>query len=292
MSQMVESPYLEGGFEWLRGNLHAHTTLTDGQLSPEEVIAAYEALGYEFLAISDHDLLVDPARYQGLTAMTLIPADEITRNGPHLLAVEIERVVEPERDRQATIDATREQGGFAILNHPNWQEQYSHFPQELMERLSGYLGIEIYNGVIERLEGSAHAVDRWDRLLSTGRRLWGFAHDDFHVPGDLGRGWNVVQARDRSAREICAALREGRFYASTGVAIEEIRAEGGTLTIRAPGAQRIRLIGAWGRELAYVDAAEASFSCGDENEPYVRIECHGAGVRCAWTQPFWLGNAG
>ena len=39
----------------LRGNLHAHTTFSDGRHSVEEVVARYRDLGYDFLAITDHD---------------------------------------------------------------------------------------------------------------------------------------------------------------------------------------------------------------------------------------------
>ena len=56
----IQNPYLRDGFTWLRGNLHAHTTLSDGASPPEEMIAAYERAGYDFLAISDHDRLVPP----------------------------------------------------------------------------------------------------------------------------------------------------------------------------------------------------------------------------------------
>lgn len=42
----------------LRGNLHTHTLLSDGLLSPDEVIARYRNLGYDFLAITDHDDLI------------------------------------------------------------------------------------------------------------------------------------------------------------------------------------------------------------------------------------------
>src|SRR5437879_12745735 len=44
----------------LRGNLHAHSLFSDGVRSAEQVIAAYEALGYDFLAITDHDDRVPP----------------------------------------------------------------------------------------------------------------------------------------------------------------------------------------------------------------------------------------
>ncbi len=284
------NPYLSRDFVWLRGNLHTHTTVSDGVSSPEEVIAAYEQKGYDFLAISDHDIFVPPDNYQSLTKMTLIPADEVSRHGPHILAVQISEVVPPDADRQKVIDATNAQGGFAILNHPNWQKHFNHFPQEQMEQLTGYAGIEIYNGVIERLEGSALATDRWDKLLSNGRRVWGYAHDDSHRPVDIARGWNVVQIGNGTASvpAICDALRNGRFYGSTGVTITRIEVSDRTLSITAPNAQRIRFLGAWGKEFRYVDANEAEYEVTGEEGGYVRVECFGEGVQAAWTQPFYF----
>src|SRR2546421_12859555 len=43
---------------WLRGNLHAHTTYSDGVKTPQELLTEYEALGYDFLAITDHEDLI------------------------------------------------------------------------------------------------------------------------------------------------------------------------------------------------------------------------------------------
>ena len=37
-----------------RANLHCHSTLSDGNLSPEELVASYRARGYDILAITDH----------------------------------------------------------------------------------------------------------------------------------------------------------------------------------------------------------------------------------------------
>ena len=39
----------------LRGNLHAHTTFSDGVRSPAALVAEYESRGYDFLAITDHE---------------------------------------------------------------------------------------------------------------------------------------------------------------------------------------------------------------------------------------------
>ena len=50
-------PYLDN-LKWYRGNLHTHTTYSDGTRSLEEVIADYQHRGYDFLCITDHDVLV------------------------------------------------------------------------------------------------------------------------------------------------------------------------------------------------------------------------------------------
>ena len=39
---------------FLKCNFHCHTTCSDGRLSPKDVMAAYRALDYDVLAITDH----------------------------------------------------------------------------------------------------------------------------------------------------------------------------------------------------------------------------------------------
>ncbi|HSV74955.1 MAG TPA: CehA/McbA family metallohydrolase [Chthonomonadales bacterium] len=286
MALVLRSPYLASGFVWLRGNLHAHSTRSDGTLEPADLCAAYLARGYDFLALADHDLREPLAAGEAPEGLLLIDAVEVSAGGPHLLAIGGSSAIEPCEDRQRVIDAIVADGGFAILNHPNWLHHYNHFPQCEMERLTGYAGIEIYNGVIDFLEGSALATDRWDRLLSTGRIVWGFANDDTHVAQNVGRAWNVVQATDRSEGAVFASLLAGRFYASTGVRIGRISTVGRHLAVSAPGADRIRFIGSYGRELAMVDGDEGNYTADGGEGGYVRVECLGAGGRAAWTQPF------
>jgi hypothetical protein len=50
---MRPSAFTAPGRFW-RGNLHTHSTNSDGVLSPEEVCRRYRAEGYDFLAITDH----------------------------------------------------------------------------------------------------------------------------------------------------------------------------------------------------------------------------------------------
>src|SRR6266508_3501963 len=47
------NPFAANGM-WLRCALHAHTTRSDGELSPEELVSHYERAGFDVLAITDH----------------------------------------------------------------------------------------------------------------------------------------------------------------------------------------------------------------------------------------------
>ena len=42
------------GKTWYKGNLHTHTTNSDGAYTPEETIALYKSKDYDFLALTDH----------------------------------------------------------------------------------------------------------------------------------------------------------------------------------------------------------------------------------------------
>lgn len=49
-------------YEDLRGDLHMHTTATDGENTLEEMVAAAQARGWEYIAITDHSQRVSVAR--------------------------------------------------------------------------------------------------------------------------------------------------------------------------------------------------------------------------------------
>ena len=102
-----------------------------------------------------------------------------------------------------------------------------------MKALEGVLGIEVFNGVIGRLEGTGWAEDVWDALLSAGKRTWGFANDDFHRWFDLHKAWNMVYSPSREKKDILSAFRKGCFVASTGLMLEEFSLEDGVIRVRA-----------------------------------------------------------
>jgi len=55
---MTENPLAAPG-NWFKGNLHMHTTESDGEFTPQQAVDAYHEQGYDFLAITDHDTVTD-----------------------------------------------------------------------------------------------------------------------------------------------------------------------------------------------------------------------------------------
>jgi hypothetical protein len=288
----IHHPYggLTGG-RWLKGNLHAHSTQSDGERPLQQVIDAYAALGHGFCMISDHDTFTGPKQYAPLDrrGMHLLPGNEISAGGPHLLHVGAARRIEPTPQRQRVLDAIGRTRGFAVVNHPNWghPQPFEHCSIDRMREWVGYAGLEIYNGVIGRLPGSPYATDKWDMLLTEGRRLWGFAHDDSHkADGDTGHGCNVAYVKERTVAGVLEALESGRFYGSTGVVITGIKVRGATIHVATENAQRVVAIGPGGRRLAVADDDEITFDVPD-GVAHVRFECWGHAEQFAWTQPFF-----
>jgi hypothetical protein len=281
--------FLAGG-RWMKGNLHTHTTRSDGQREPQAVIDDYAAHGYGFLQFSDHDIFTTAADYAkwNCRGMIMLPGNEISANGPHVHQVGGTRHVQPHADRQRVIDDVRVDGGFAIVNHPNWQDRFDHCSIDNLEAWQNYEGIEIFNGTIGRLAGSPYSTNKWDMLLSAHRRVWGFANDDSHLTErDVGLGWNVAYVADPTPAGVFEALRRGRFYASTGVAIARIEVDGMTVRIATDDASRIVALTRGGRRITQADASSLEVVV-PEDATYLRFECWGLGESFAWTQPFFV----
>lgn len=286
------NPY--AGVDWdrpgLSGNLHAHSTQSDGRASPQAMIDTYAGLGHGFFMLSDHDRWTSAEQLAACQAhgMLLIPGHEVSKDGEHLLQIDGSAMVAPDEDRQRVLDGIAAVGGLAVMNHPNWFREQDHCRQERLMELQGYTGIEVVNALIDELEGDRWAFNRWDRLLGHGRRVWGFANDDAHGVEHAGRAWNVAYPAAPGVPGVIASLGAGRFAASTGLDLGWIGVDGDTVEIRCPGAERIQAITDWGRHIAAADGQRlrATLPAG---ATYLRFACLGRGERGAWTQPFFRG---
>ena len=57
--------FISPGAPQYKANLHSHSNLSDGRLTPEELIRAYREAGYSILAITDHEASYDHTAASG-----------------------------------------------------------------------------------------------------------------------------------------------------------------------------------------------------------------------------------
>jgi len=55
--------------EWYKGNLHTHSYWSDGNQFPEVILQGYRDRGYDFVAISDHNVLAQTDRWVTVSAI-------------------------------------------------------------------------------------------------------------------------------------------------------------------------------------------------------------------------------
>jgi hypothetical protein len=183
----------------LRGNLHAHTTFSDGVRTPAALVAEYEARGYDFLAITDHEdheNWIEPGYQQALGRLR--PALLLFRG--------IELNFDPLAQHVGRVVGDREE--LWVLNHP---ARYKLTVEETIRRME----------VIRRAGWRLDAVEVTDTGLyrpvydTETIPLVKIATDDAHRPPHFGRAWIEVEAaRDRDA--ILRAIRAGDFRLGFG----------------------------------------------------------------------------
>ncbi len=291
----VANPFVTAG-QWFKGNLHTHTTESDGACSPAENIRWHEQHGYDFVSITDHNRITDPAQFCDPRILTLLGTElslGVTKGGgpSHLVACGLPADFQaPPPDSltpQEGIDLVSSRGAACFVAHPHW----SWMTMEELGELTGCAGIEVYNTGCDRENRTGLAEPYWDDLLRRGRPVWGFATDDSHwrTP-DYGGGWIMVKAPKRSPGVILEAIKTGHFYASCGPAIQDITLEGQLLRVSCSPARSIYWsegtrggsVHARGEEL--LEGAE--FEVDARN--YLRIQVVDGAGRWAWSNPFFL----
>jgi hypothetical protein len=281
----IASPYDRSADTWLKGALHVHSTNSDGDEAPHAVVRSYQRLGFDFVAITDHNAVPSPEDLAFKTKMVVIPSTEYRGAGAdsEFGVVGIDEPLERVPGVEAYYRVAVESGGFVTFNHPTWH--IHHWPVWWMLKLPRVHALEVYNAVGDRLPGASECTDKWDRLLTCGHQIWGTATDDAHTEEQRNRGWVMVNA-ERSRGAIVSALKAGRFYASSGVSIDSITLRGSRLAIDSD-AEEIRFFADRGSMRHRVAGPTGSYTVRDD-DIYVRAELYGRGASKAWTNPVYV----
>jgi hypothetical protein len=306
----MQDPFAGDGV-WLRCALHAHTTNSDGELSPPLLVRHYERAGFDVLALTDHWVrTVEPSTEH----LLVLPSTELDASmgepgrEAHVLGLGVEADPEEPGSEFPGLDETvqwiEKAAGLPFLAHPYW----SGLRAEEFAGCAGLLGLEVYNAGCELEVGRGLAGVHWDDVLESDGRAWfGIAADDSHHPGfDSSLAWTWVRAEERSQSAVLAALRSGSFYGSTGPRIEEVVVDDRTVEVRTPPARSITLLTGRTRG-ASVNAGRLGYSYRGEvlerssegaitaarliapkQAPYARLEVADLNGGKAWTNPLWI----
>ena len=302
---------------WFKGNLHTHTLNSDGDSTPDDVVRWYREHGYHFLTLTDHNYLTS---VDGLNALhgaddkfLVMKGEEVSdRFGEkplHVNGFDPESPIKPPGGAsvldvlQRMVDGIRASKGVPSINHPNFGWAITADELAAVQRTRLF---EVFNGhplVNNAGGGGVPGLEEvWDRLLSSGKLIYGIAVDDAHYfkrPEDPyaprpGFGWVYVRAPRLTARAIVDALERGEFYSSTGVELQSLETTESSMTVAIKEVRsskyRIQFIGRHGRVLSEVLTSPASYTFkGDEG--YVRAKVIESNGKVAWIQPVPVGTS-
>ena len=290
MPQLLTNPYASPEGVWVRGNLHGHSRESSAcaTVSLQEGIRKHHDFGARFLAITDHDHVTDlsDARRQWPNIVFLEGFEWSASENILFIGETVPPLYETslrEALRQASELLT-------VICHPKPSRSRDYWTVSMIAALDpAPLGMEIYNAHYSRRhlvypDPNPLYTDIWDSLLSKGLHLWGFANDDSHDPSDYGRTLTMACVKDLSPRSLMAALKAGRFYASTGLLMESVHVEGREIRVQLASSATGRFIGPGGRVLASTEGREHSYV--HSGEAYIRFEAESPGGRI-FLQPFF-----
>lgn len=218
---------------WYRGDLHLHTTHSDGRYTPGEVVSGASSAGLDFMVSSEHNTPTASLVWGEYARpdLLIMNGEEVTTRAGHYNALGLEpgqwidwRYLPVDGQLPRFLKKVQEDGGLAMANHP-------FCPFKGCDWRFGYKGmdaIEVWNG--PWTPDDEAAVKLWDGMLREGRTVpTATGASDAHRAGQkIGLPQTVVRADRLKQTSILAGIKAGRAYVaeSDDVALDMSAAAG------------------------------------------------------------------
>ncbi|HIZ00484.1 MAG TPA: hypothetical protein H9676_07250 [Firmicutes bacterium] len=266
--------------KFYKANLHMHTTISDGELTPEEVKRVFSDHGYSIVAFTDHEIIVPhndltDEHFLALTGfetavnlphppswdfdfMTACHMNFYAKDSGNVLCPAFcEEGVWLKHSRKYVTDAMRALSRrrdysaecfnrmIAEANAAGFLVSLNH-PVWSLQNYSDYCGmkglwgVEVYNAGCA-LAGFPDTVQPLDDLLRLGQHVLPLSTDDGHLLQNCFYGYVMVKAESLTYDAVMQALEHGDLYASTGPSVGELFCEDGILHITTSPAAEITL---------------------------------------------------
>ncbi len=306
----IDNPYKN--IDWrtanqLKANFHAHTNKSDGRDTIQEVLDKHSELGYNVLAITDHDRLTypwnDPEKGdkdviipKGLNG---IPGAEFSSRHHHINGFFLKEF-EKLSTEEEVLKYIERQGAISHFNHPGRYDNSHMWYVNLYKQFPSLVGLEVIN------RDDRYPNDRklWDNILTDiigERNVWGFANADSHRLNQINTSYNkMLIDGEYTAEKLKRAMENGEFYFTANISAENNRKNNpnipaptitniivdndkDTITIEGENVQYIEWIGSNSRQLGRGNSLNLKEVASPT--PYVRAVIVGEGG-VSFTQPF------
>ena len=271
----MEKSLFHSSGDFYKANLHGHTKVSDGRESVEEVKGIYKSMGYQILAYTDHDVMVDHSDLNDENFLALTSFEyEYTEPNPENISFDFLKTYHfclyaPRADEtyypQANPDYAR------IGNAANYVQEYykGNAPHEfdieqvnaLIEDAHAHGFLIAYNhpywsintakdyekmGPVDFMECgntgcflSGYVNDYTDtvyhEMLMNGHRCFPTATDDGHSLKDYGKAWTMIKADRLDFESVFASMKRGDLYATWGPEIHNILFDPESCTLKVQG---------------------------------------------------------
>jgi len=297
---------------WFKGNLHTHTARSDGDINLDGVVHWYASRGYDWLAITDHNLGLLPesaAKLSEKHGILVLSGNEVTGTG-HVVGLGITEncnkadFCQPSvRDSlQAAVDWIRDHGGVPILAHPNWGHVYG---AGVIAQIKDCNLFEVHNASPDcntfAAGGFPGTDDIWNAALNMGLRLYGVGSDDshhylpekfhlVHASAHGGECATYVACNKLTAKAVLAALEAGRCVASSGARPVRAGMSGGNYVVEVDDPyQHFHFTTEFIGPRGVVSRAFGRKVCCPfpRNAKWLRARVFCSSGKYLWTQPVW-----
>lgn len=194
----------------VRGDFHLHTSYSiDGTTTPRRMVERCQEVGFDVVAITDHDTIEGALRVQELAPFRVIVGEEVSSAEGHIIGLFLHKRVEPGLSVPQTIERIKDQGGIAIAPHP-----YSRIAGESLQgSFTKYA--HLFDAVeIANSNNILRIDDTRAKRFAIERQIPMIGGSDAHHP--IAVGSNVVTMPDFSTpeefvRSLSGALIENRI---------------------------------------------------------------------------------
>jgi hypothetical protein len=196
------------GLRWYAGDLHAHTTHSDGALTVDGLALLAAQTGLDFLAVTDHNTISHYpflAKASARSGVVLIPGQEVTTELGHANVWGSAAWIDFRKPATSWLTAAEKAGALFSVNHPLAGDCAWRHPLKTQPAVA-----ELWHwSWWDRTWGEPLA---WARRHPAG--VIPVGGSDFHrvggTPASLGEPVTWVLAEDRSASAILDGIRRGR----------------------------------------------------------------------------------